>query len=56
MVARTLAGCPAKDVKAFVADLKAKPGKRNFGSLGSGSSPHVAAKLLKKMTILMPCM
>src|SRR4051812_39822582 len=41
---------PAKDFKAFVADLKANPGKRNFGSPGIGSSPHLAAELLKKMT------
>jgi len=41
---------PAKDFKAFVADLKANPGKRNFGSPGIGSSPHLAAEMLKKMT------
>ena len=41
---------PAKDFKAFVADLKANPGKRNFGSPGVGSSPHLAAEILKKMT------
>lgn len=41
---------PAKDFKTFVADLKANPGKRNFGSPGIGSSPHLAAELLKKMT------
>ncbi|MCA1510477.1 tripartite tricarboxylate transporter substrate binding protein [Bradyrhizobium sp. NBAIM01] len=40
----------AQDFKAFVADLKANPGKRNFGSPGIGSSPHLAAELLKKMT------
>jgi tripartite-type tricarboxylate transporter receptor subunit TctC len=40
----------AKDFKAFVADLKANPGKRNFGSPGIGSSPHLAAEMLKKMT------
>jgi tripartite-type tricarboxylate transporter receptor subunit TctC len=41
---------PAQDFKAFVADLKSNPGKRNFGSPGIGSSPHLAAELLKKMT------
>jgi len=40
----------AQDFKAFVADLKANPGKRNFGSPGIGSSPHLAAEMLKKMT------
>jgi tripartite-type tricarboxylate transporter receptor subunit TctC len=41
---------PVQDFKAFIADLKANPGKRNFGSPGIGSSPHLAAELLKKMT------
>jgi tripartite-type tricarboxylate transporter receptor subunit TctC len=41
---------PAQDFEAFVADLKANPGKRNFGSPGIGSSPHLAGELLKKMT------
>jgi len=41
---------PARDFKAFVADLKANPGKRNFGSPGVGSSPHLATEMLKKMT------
>jgi len=41
---------PAQDFKTFVADLRANPGKRNFGSPGIGSSPHLAAELLKKMT------
>jgi len=41
---------PAQDFKAFVADLKANPGKRNFGSPGIGSSPHLAAEMLKKMS------
>jgi len=38
---------PAKDVKAFLADLKANPGKRSFGSPGNGSSPHLAAEMMK---------
>jgi tripartite-type tricarboxylate transporter receptor subunit TctC len=41
---------PAQDFKAFVTDLKANPGVRNFGSPGMGSSPHLAAEMLKKMT------
>jgi len=41
---------PAQDFKAFIADLKANPGKRNFGSPGIGSSPHLATEMLKKMT------
>ena len=41
---------PVQDFKAFIADLSANPGKRNFGSPGIGSSPHLAAELLKKMT------
>jgi tripartite-type tricarboxylate transporter receptor subunit TctC len=41
---------PAKDFNAFIADLKANPGKRNFGTPGVGSSPHLATEMLKKMT------
>jgi tripartite-type tricarboxylate transporter receptor subunit TctC len=41
---------PAKDFKAFIADLKANPGKRNFGSPGIGSSPHLAGEMLMGMT------
>jgi tripartite-type tricarboxylate transporter receptor subunit TctC len=41
---------PAKDFPAFIADLKANPGKRNFGSPGVGSSPHLASEMLKSMT------
>ena len=38
---------PAADAKAFLADLKAHPGKRSFGSPGNGSSPHLAAEMMK---------
>jgi tripartite-type tricarboxylate transporter receptor subunit TctC len=38
---------PATDARAFLADLKAHPGKRSFGSPGNGSSPHLAAEMLK---------
>jgi tripartite-type tricarboxylate transporter receptor subunit TctC len=41
---------PARDFKSFLADLKANPGKRSFGSPGNGSSPHLAAEMLKSMT------
>lgn len=40
----------AKDFKAFLADLKANPGKRNFGSPGVGSSPHLGAEMMRSMT------
>jgi tripartite-type tricarboxylate transporter receptor subunit TctC len=38
---------PANDVKGFLADLKSKPGQRSFGSPGNGSSPHLAAEMMK---------
>jgi tripartite-type tricarboxylate transporter receptor subunit TctC len=38
---------PASNVKAFLDDLKAKPGKRTFGSPGNGSSPHLAGEMMK---------
>ena len=34
-------------MKAFLADLKAQPGRRSFGSPGNGSSPHLAAEMMK---------
>jgi tripartite-type tricarboxylate transporter receptor subunit TctC len=39
---------PAKDVKEFVAYVKAHPGKLSYGSAGSGSSPHLAGEMMKK--------
>jgi tripartite-type tricarboxylate transporter receptor subunit TctC len=39
---------PAKDVKEFVAYLKANPGKLSFGSAGTGSSPHIAGEMFKR--------
>jgi tripartite-type tricarboxylate transporter receptor subunit TctC len=39
-----------KDWAMFVADLKANPGKRSFGSPGNGSSPHLAAEMMKAQT------
>ena len=38
---------PAKDAKEFLAALKAQPGKLSFGSPGNGSSPHLAAEMMK---------
>ena len=38
---------PAKDAKEFLAYLKSKPGKTSFGSPGNGSSPHLAAEMMK---------
>jgi tripartite-type tricarboxylate transporter receptor subunit TctC len=38
---------PARDIGAFLADLKSHPGKRSFGSPGNGSSPHLAAEMMK---------
>lgn len=37
---------PAQDAKAFLAHLKANPGKTSFGSAGNGSSPHLAAEMM----------
>lgn len=41
---------PAKDFNSFVADLKVNRGKRNFGSPGNGSSPHLSAEMFKSLT------
>jgi tripartite-type tricarboxylate transporter receptor subunit TctC len=41
---------PSEDFKAFLADLKAHPGQRSFGSPGNGSSPHLAAEMMKAQT------
>jgi tripartite-type tricarboxylate transporter receptor subunit TctC len=35
---------PAKDLKSFIALLKANPGKYNFGSSGQGTTLHIAAE------------
>lgn len=40
---------PARTLKAFIALAKAEPGKLNFGSSGTGGSPHLAGELLKSM-------
>lgn len=41
---------PVKDFKGLIADLKAHPGQRSFGSPGNGSSPHLAAEMMKSET------
>lgn len=38
---------PAKDLREFVAYLKANPGKLNYGSTGSGGVTHLAAEMLR---------
>lgn len=35
---------PAKDIKEFVALVKANPGKYSFGSFGTGSSSHIVGE------------
>lgn len=41
---------PADTLQGFLAHLRAHPGKLNYGTPGSGSSPHLAAELLKRET------
>ena len=36
------------DSRAFVAHLRASPGKLSYGSAGSGSSPHIAGEMMKR--------
>jgi tripartite-type tricarboxylate transporter receptor subunit TctC len=38
---------PARSLREFVAELRAKPGAYNFGSSGIGTIPHLSAELLK---------
>ena len=41
---------PAKSVAEFIAYAKANPGRLNYGSGGVGTTPFLAAELLKSMT------
>lgn len=41
---------PAKNLKEFVALVKAKPGRMNYGSAGNGSAGHLAMEYLKMIT------
>jgi len=41
---------PASDFKAFVAHVKANPGKLNYGSAGNASAGHLAMEYLKLVT------
>jgi tripartite-type tricarboxylate transporter receptor subunit TctC len=41
---------PTANVKEFVAYAKARPGKVNFASSGTGGSPHLAGELFKLVT------
>ena len=47
MVIVTHPGLPAQTLKDFVVLAKAKPGHRNYGSGGSGTSLHLAGELFK---------
>lgn len=38
---------PAKDLREFVALVRSKPGKLNYGSAGNGSAGHLAMEYLK---------
>jgi tripartite-type tricarboxylate transporter receptor subunit TctC len=38
------------DFKAFMAQLRANPGKLNYGSAGTGTSHHMAGELFKQQT------
>ncbi len=44
------ADSPIKDYAGLVKDIKANPGRRSFGSPGNGSSPHLAAEMMKSMS------
>ncbi|MBL8380693.1 MAG: tripartite tricarboxylate transporter substrate binding protein [Burkholderiales bacterium] len=41
------ADLPPKNLKEFVAYLKANPGRLSYGSPGNGSSPHVVGEMFK---------
>ncbi len=41
---------PVKNVKDFIAHLKANPNKLNYGSPGNGSTAHLSMEMFKTMT------
>ena len=41
---------PVKDIKAFIALAKARPGELNYGSGGNGTNTHLGAELMKNIT------
>ena len=41
---------PVKNVREFVAHVKANPGKLSYGSPGNGSTAHLSVELFKSMT------
>ena len=43
-------GFPAKDLKEFIADVRAKPGVYNYGTPGAGSVPHLSAERFLRAT------
>ncbi|HZT26644.1 MAG TPA: tripartite tricarboxylate transporter substrate binding protein [Pseudolabrys sp.] len=41
---------PANDIKGLIALAKSEPGKLNFGTVGLGSTQHMAGELFRQMT------
>lgn len=41
---------PAKTFDAFLAEVKANPGKYSYASAGSGGTPHLSAELFQQLT------
>ena len=42
---------PAQSMKELVAYIKSNPGKVNYGSQGSGATPHLTANMFMNMTV-----